>query len=99
MLYIIYFDIKSLIQKIDYYKNNPEKSWTTKIGEHIPGGHSMSKIWAFNQIEKKHSWYRRENCVKKVCESLRENAKFIIDFEKKKMLPLTKKRTKIIYKM
>ena len=59
----------------------------------------MSKIWAFNQIEKKHSWYRGENCVKKVCESLRENAKFIIDFEKKKMLPLTKKRTKIIYKM
>ena len=53
MLYIIYVDIESLIQKIDYYKNNPEKSWTTKIGEHIPGGHSMSTIWAFNQIEKK----------------------------------------------
>ena len=26
MLYIIYVDIESLIQKIDYYKNFPEKS-------------------------------------------------------------------------
>ena len=28
--------------------------------------------------------------MKKFCESLREHAKDIIDFEKKKMLPLTK---------
>ena len=28
--------------------------------------------------------------MKKFCESLREHAKYIIDFEKKKMLPLTK---------
>ena len=32
--------------------------------------------------------------MKKFCESLREHTKNIIDFEKKKMLPLTKKELK-----
>ena len=41
---IIYADIESLIKKIDGYANNPEKSTTTKLGEHIPCGHLMSTI-------------------------------------------------------
>ena len=32
--------------------------------------------------------------MKKCCESLREHAKYIIDFEKKKMSPLTKEELK-----
>ena len=35
MPYIIYFDLESLIEKRDGCVNNPEKSSTTKIGEHI----------------------------------------------------------------
>ena len=31
--------------------NNPEKSSTTKIGENIPSGYSMSTIWAFDHIQ------------------------------------------------
>ena len=42
--YIIYADMESLIQKIDGCANNPEHSSTTKIGEHIPCGHSVSTI-------------------------------------------------------
>ena len=34
--FIIYADLKSLIVKIDECKNNPEKSSTTKLSEHIP---------------------------------------------------------------
>ena len=34
--YMIYADLESLIKKIDACANNPEKSSTTKIGEHIP---------------------------------------------------------------
>ena len=49
----------------------------------------MSIIWAFDNIKNKHTLYRREDCIKKFCESLREHAKILIDFEKKKMLPLT----------
>ena len=54
----------------------------------------MSAIWAFYHIKNKHSLYRGEGCMKKFCESLREHAKNIIDFEKKKMLPLTKNKLK-----
>ena len=48
----------------------------------------MSTIWAFDHIENKHTLYRGKDCIKKFWESLREHAKNIIDFDKKKMLPL-----------
>ena len=51
MPYIIYADIESLIIKIDECANNPEKSSTTKIGEHILCGYSMSTILGFYDIE------------------------------------------------
>ena len=38
MLRIIYADNESLIKKIDGCANKPEKSSTSKIGEHIAGG-------------------------------------------------------------
>ena len=44
----------------------------------------MSAIWGFDQIENKHTLYCGKDCMKKFCESLREHAKIIIDFEKKK---------------
>ena len=94
MPYLIYADIESLIRKIDGCANNPEDSSTTKIGEHIPCGYSMSTIWTFDHIENKHSLYLGKDCRKKFCESLREHAKNIIDFEKKKILSLTKEELK-----
>ena len=54
MLYITYVDIESLIKKVDERANNPEKSSTIKIGEHIPCGYSISTIWAFDHRENKH---------------------------------------------
>ena len=44
----------------------------------------MSTIWAFDDIENKHTLYRGKDCMKKLCKSLREHAKNIIDFGKKK---------------
>ena len=84
MPYIIYANIESLIKKIDEYTNNPENSPTTKIGDHVPCGYSMSTIWAFDSIENKHTLYRGEDCMKKFCETLRKHMKNIINFEKKK---------------
>ena len=45
--FIIYADLESLIEKIDGFKNNPEKSSTTKVSKHIPSGFSMSTILSF----------------------------------------------------
>ena len=75
-------------------QNNAENSSTTKIGEHITCRYSMSTIWTFDHIGNKHTLYRGKDCVKKFCESLREHAKKIINFEKKKILSLTKDKLK-----
>ena len=67
-------------EKIGGCANNQENSSTTKIGQHIPCGYSMSTIWVFNHIENTH----------KICTSLRECG-FL---KRKKMLMLTKEELK-----
>ena len=94
MLYVIYADIESLIRKVDESRNNTENSSATKVGQHILCGYLMSTIWAFDHIENKHTLCCGKDCRKKFCTSLREHTKNIIDFEKKKMLPLTKEKLK-----
>ena len=54
----------------------------------------MSTIWGFDHTENKHTLYHGEDFMKRICASLREHAKNIIDFEKKKMLPSTKEELK-----
>ena len=87
--FIIYADLESLIEKINESKNIPEKSSTTRVGEHILFDFSMPTISSFKSIEKNHDVYRGKDCVKKFCESLREHAMYIINFEKTKMKLLT----------
>ena len=84
MPYIIYADMESLIKNVDGCGNNPENSSTTKSGEHVPCRCSMSTIWAFENIENKHTLYHGKDCMKKVCTSLREHATNVINFERRK---------------
>ena len=91
MSYILYADIESLVKEIGNSKNNPEKISTAKIGKRISCRYSMSTLWEFDHIENKYSLYRGEHYMKKFFESLREHAKNINDFEKKKVLSFTKK--------
>ena len=42
--------------------------------EYVPCGYSLSDIWAFDSIENKHSLYQDKSCMKKFCNSLREQA-------------------------
>ena len=46
------------MQNIDGCKNNPEFSFTAKVGEDIPSDFSMSTISPFKSIETKHDVYR-----------------------------------------
>ena len=78
--------------KIGGFKNNPENSFTIKEGKHIPSSFSMSTISSFKSIENKHDVYRGKDCMKKLCESLREQAMKITKFKKKKMKLLTKEQ-------
>ena len=54
----------------------------------------MSTIWGFDHIEDKHTLYHGKDCMKKFCTCLREHSKNKIDFQTKKMLPLTKEKLK-----
>ena len=95
MPYIIYTDMKSLIRNIDGPANNTENYSTIKIGKHISCEYSMAKIQVFDLIESKHTLYRRNDSIKKVCESLREHTKNIIYFEKKKKVIIDKGTNKM----
>ena len=64
-----------MIKRIDGCADNPEKSSTTKIGECIYCGYSMSTFWAFDHLENKHALYRGKDCTKMFCESLTEHPK------------------------
>ena len=96
MPYIICVDHESLIKKIGGCKNNPDESWTLRIGgDHIPCGNSMSTIWRFDHIKNMHALYQGKNFMKKFCSSLREQAKTIMIFKNKiKKIPLTNKQLK-----
>ena len=83
--FIIYADLECIIEKIDECKKNPENSSIAKVSEHIPSGFSMSTISLFRSIEIKHDVYRDKDCLKKICEFLRENALEIINFKIKKI--------------
>ena len=60
--FIIYADLESLIEKIHGCKNNPEKSSTRKVREHISSGFSISTI--SSDIKIKHDVYRGKDCMK-----------------------------------
>ena len=94
MPYIIYVDLECLVKRIKGCQKNPKISSTTKVGEHIPCGYSMSTMWRFDHTKNKHALYRGKDCMKKLCKSLTEHAQRIIGFEKKKMLPLINKELK-----
>ena len=79
------------MQILNLCKNNPEKSSAEKVGEHIPYGYSMFTIWKFDGIEDNHDKYIGEDYIEKFCESLRKHAMKIINFQKNRMIPLTRR--------
>ena len=69
--------------------NNPNESSTTEINKHTPSGYSIFTHCSFDKFKNKLNYYRENDCMKKFCKDLREHATKIINYEKKKMIPLT----------
>ena len=67
--FAIYADSEFLIEKMVGCKNNPENSFTTKVGQHIPSDLSILTILSFRNIENQHDVYRVKDCIKIFCES------------------------------
>ena len=88
--FIIYADLECLLEKVSTYINNPNDSSTTKINKLTPSGYSIFTSCSFDESKNKLNYYRGKDCMKKFCKDLKEHATRIINFEKKKIIPLTK---------
>ena len=86
--FAVYADLECLLD------NNSEKSSTTKTNKHMPSGYSIFTHCSFDKSKNKLNYYRGEDCMKKFYKDLREHAAKIINYEKKDMIPLTKKEEK-----
>ena len=88
--FIIYADLECLLEKMSTCINNPNESSTTKINKHTPSGYSIFTSCSFDESKNKLNYYRGKDCMKKFCKDLKEHATIIINYEKKKIIPLTK---------
>ena len=86
---IIYADLECLLEKMSTCINNPNESTTTKINKHVPPGYSIFTHCSFDESKNKLNYYRKDDCMNKFCKDLREHVIKIINYEKKKMIPLT----------
>ena len=93
--FTIYTDLDCLLEKINTFHNNPEKSSTTKINKHTPSGYSLFTHCSFDTTKTKLNYYRGKNYMKNFCLDLREYSTEIINYEKKEMIPLTKEKKKM----
>ena len=75
MPHIISAYMEAFIKEINWCDNNIENSLTTKIGEFIRWGHSMSTNRSFDHIENKHILYHKKDCLIKICSPLRQQTK------------------------
>ena len=96
--FIIYADLEPLLEKMNTCHDSLEKLSTTKINKYRPSGYSLFTYCSFDETKNKIGYYRGEDCMKKLCLDLREHVTKIINYEKKEMIPLTKKKKKTIIK-
>ena len=90
--FISYTDLECLFEKMNTCYNNPEKSSTTKINKHTQSGYSLFTHCSFDTTRNKLDYYRGKNCMKNLFRLKRTCNKN--NYEKKEMIPLTKKEEK-----
>ena len=87
--FVIYADLECLLEKMSTCINNPNESSATKINKHTPWGYPIFTRCSFDKSKNKLNYYRGKDCMKKFSKDLREHVSKIINYEKKKMIPLT----------
>ena len=87
--FVVYADLECSLEKMSTCQNNSSESSTTEINKHTPSGYSLFTHCSFDKAKNKLDYYRGKDCMKKFCKDLRTRATKIINYEKKKMIPLT----------
>ena len=92
--FIIYADLECLLKKEQSCENSPKNSYTQRKAKHKPSGYSLSLICSFDDTKHRRKFYRRKDCIDKICEHLKELATEIINYKEKEMIPLTYNKIK-----
>ena len=87
--FVIYADLECLLEKMSTCINNPNESSTAEINKHVPSVYSIFSHCSFDESKNKLYYYRKDNCMNKFCKDLKEHVTKIINYEKKKVIPLT----------
>ena len=82
--FVIYTDLECLLKNMSTSYSSPEKSSTTKKYEHTPSGYSMFTHCLFDATKNKLDYYRGKNCMERFFKDLKEHAKKIINYKKRK---------------
>ena len=77
--FIIYADIKSLLEKIDTCHSNPKKSSITKINQQTSCCYSLLTRCSFDNTKNKHNYYGSMDYRKNFSKSLKKCATEIIN--------------------
>ena len=84
VLFIVYTEMESLLEKMIACHNNPKKSSTAEIDKHTRSGYVLFTQSLFDATKSKLDYYRGKECMKKFCKDLKELTTKIINYEKKK---------------
>ena len=71
VLFIIYADLESLLEKMSSYHNNLEKVSTIKINEYIPSGYSLITQCPFDATKNRFDCYRGKDCMERFSKDLK----------------------------
>ena len=91
---IIYLDLECLLVNQGTCLNNPNKSHTANIAQHIRSGFSINVVRNHNNSSVI-TYYREKYCIKKLCEELREIEIELFETEKKEAKLLSSEQKKI----
>ena len=61
---------------------------------HEPSGWAVFTKCSFDETENKLDYYRGIDCIKKLCEKLKDHALKIINYKEKELIPLTDEENK-----
>ena len=62
--FIIYADLKSLLENMSTCHNNLKESYTAKVNKHTPSGYSLFTHCSFDATKNKLDYCRGKNCMK-----------------------------------
>ena len=85
-------DFEVILELIQCPSQDPEKSYTKKVNQHIPSGYCVYSKFAYGKVENPLKLYRWKDCIEKFCDYIKEEALRLYHMlPEKPMDPLTKK--------